>query len=315
MGSSPVKIFLFSCIGAVCLCHAVDNADKTDPSYPLTRLNAYLTDQHVFERKVRALDKLYTAIALVKLEEARSLKERGEQENAKTLAAEAGAHWAEVQEAYELGLAHFDDSVLLHTFYGELLHDHLGQQDKAIEHWEKAVNLDKACARAQNNLGMYYLHIGRYEDGLACMDKALEAEPDNPDWLFNMVQVYLTNFTQVMKIRGWDRIKVYEEAMRMSERTVALSPSDYELLYDNALNHFLADRFGATPDWGRAVRAWQETLKRARKPTQRLECLLNEARVLLRAGDSERARACLEQAQGLAPDSPVVRQLLHDLNP
>ena len=142
------------------------------------------------------------------------------------------------------------------------------------------------------------------------MDKALEAEPDNPDWLF----IWSGNLTNFPHENQGGTASRFMKRHRMSNEG-CFESFDYELLYDNALNHFLADRFGATPDWGRAVRAWQETLKRARKPTQRLECLLNEARVLLRAGDSERARACLEQAQGLAPDSPVVRQLLHDLNP
>ncbi len=313
MYSSLLKLMLFTSLGAFCCFAAAEETHADDTASPLVRLNAYLHDQETFERKVRALDKLYTAITHAKMEEARALKERGDVEGAKIALNEAHCHLAEIKEAYVLGLTHFSGSALLHTFYGELLYDHLGQQHEAVKHWEEAVRLDKAYARAQNNLGMFYLHVGRYEEGLACMDAALEAEPGNPDWWFNMVQIYLTNFTQVMKIRGWDRAKVYEEAMRMSERALALSPHDYQLMYDHALNHFLADRFGVAPDWVRAARAWQEACKRARNDSQRFECTLNEARVHLRAGNSGRARECLEQARILAPDSPVVRQLLNDL--
>ncbi len=313
MYSSLLKLMLFTSLGAFCCFAVAEETHADDTPSPLARLNEHLYDRETFERKVRALDKLYTIIAHMKMEEARSLKERGDAEGVRIALGEAGRHLAEVKEAYVLGLAHFGESALLHTFYGELLHDHLGQEHEAVKHWEEAVRLDKAYGRAQNNLGMYYLHVGRYDEGLVCMDAALAAEPGNPDWWFNMVQVYLTNFTQIMKIRGWDRAKVYEEAMRMSERALALSPSDYQLLYDHALNHFLADRFGVPPDWERAARAWQEAVKRAHNDSQRFECTLNEARVHLRAGNSGPARVCLEQARALAPDSPVVRQLLNEL--
>ncbi len=201
-------LFLFAFIGTVPLLCAAEELSETPPSEPLDRLKSFLNDRETFERKVRAFDKMYVAISLMKQSEAQSLKALGNAEGAKAALEAARGYLYQVKDAYELGIAQFNESALLHNFYGELLHDQLGQNEKALEHWERAASLDENYGRAQNNVGMYYLHSGRYEEGLARMDAALKADPENPDWLFNMVQVYLTNFVQVMKIRNWDRVKL-----------------------------------------------------------------------------------------------------------
>ncbi|HOH28767.1 MAG TPA: hypothetical protein PLC40_03745, partial [Candidatus Hydrogenedentes bacterium] len=62
MYSSLLKLMLFTSLGAFCCFAAAEETHADDTASPLVRLNAYLHDQETFERKVRALDKLYTAI-------------------------------------------------------------------------------------------------------------------------------------------------------------------------------------------------------------------------------------------------------------
>lgn len=309
----PSIIFVIACASGLSPGTVAEETATTQSLSPLDRLKGQLNDRDAFERKIRAFDKFYCAIARFNLEEANSLKAVGDMEGARNSVGKARENLELVKSAYELGLHHFPDSALLHNFYGELLHDYYGQIQDAVEHWEAAIRLDETNARAQNNVGMHYLHIGKYEDGLAHMDAALAADPDNPDWSFNLVQVYLTNYVQVMRIRGWDRRKLYEEAMKLSERAVALRPSEYDVLYDHGMNFFLAERFGVTADWKRAAQTWKTARKYARKDIQRFQCWLNEARVHLRAGDGDEARRCLERTQEIMPDNPLVQNLLDEV--
>ena len=116
-----------------------------------------------------------------------------------------------------------------------------------------------------------------------------------------------------MRIKGWDRPRVYEEAMKLSGRTVALSPNDFELLRDHATNYFLAKDFGAAPDWDAAAKAWQAAREHTRNNAERFNTWLNEARVYIRADKAKKARKCLEQADKLMPDNEIVQTLMEDL--
>ncbi len=217
-----------------------------------------------------------------------------------------------MKEVYDLGLEHFDNSPVLHNFYGELIHDYFGRANEASKHWNRAVQLDSNHGRAHNNLGMYYCHVGMYAMGVNNLDASLELEPNNPDFLFNMAQVYLTHFHQIMQIRKWSSEKVYQEAMKISERAAHNASDDFEVLRDYALNYFLCENFDVKVDWRKAARAWQAARPHAHTNAERFNTWLNEARAHLRNNDRDRANACLESARAIWPDSPVVKQLLED---
>ena len=280
---------------------------------PLEMLKAHLDDQAEFERRIRAFEKLYLGMARAKHAEAGQFEEQGEAEKAKAAANEARELLLLVKSAYELGLSRFDSSAMLNNFYGELLHDFFGRPNEAAKHWQRAVQLDKKYARAFNNLGMYHTHIGMYATGLDHLERSLKLEPKNPDYLFNMVQVYLTNYVQIGQIKKWDHARIYRDAMKMSERAASLQPNDFELLRDHAMNFFLAEKFKVNADWRKAARAWQLAQEHARNEAEKFNCKLNEARVHIRGGDKEKARACLEQAEAIMPGSPVVQNLLNSL--
>lgn len=285
-----------------------------DSTSPLSILEPSLQDQSEAERRIRAFDRLYISIARAKYMKARELEEKGATEEAKAVSDEARKQFELVKDAYLLGLSKYDNSAVLHNFYGEFLLDYLGKADEAADHWQRAVTLDGKHARAHNNLGMYWLHIGKYPEGLAHMNRALALEPDNPDYLFNMIQVYLTNYLQVMEINHWSRKEIFEEAMRLSEQTVKLAPTDFELLRDHALNYFLADDFGIVPDWKKAAEAWRAAGKHARGKVEKFNVRLNEARVHIRAENRKQAKKCLKEADALIPNNPLVQTLMEEVD-
>lgn len=218
-----------------------------------------------------------------------------------------------VRESYEEALELHGDSPLLNNFYAELLHDYMGQPGDAGKHWRRAISLDPHYGRALNNLGLLYCHEGRYNEGLAHLDQSLKEEPDNPDFLFNMVQIYFIHPLHVMQAKKISRKKVYEEAMAMSEKAVRHAPTAFDLLRDYALNFFVAESFDAKPNWKKAAKAWQDARKQARGKMELFNTWLNEARVHIRNKDKSSARKCLTEAEKLWPESPVVAALTESL--
>lgn len=289
-----------------------DTASSESAPSSLALLEQYLGDREEFERRVRAFDKLHVAIARAQYVEARTLEQQGDASGARAASDRARENLQQVKNAYDMGLARFDNSPILHNFYAELIHDFFGRIHEASKHWHRAVQLDPKYARAHNNLGMYYCHAGMYAMGVDSLDNSLRLEPNNPDFLFNMTQIYLTHYPHVMQIRQWTREQVYREAMKLSERAVKFAPADFEVLRDHALNYFLAGNFGVKADWRKAAQAWQATRPYARTDAERFNTWLNEARVHLRNNDRRRANECLEAARAIWPDSPVVQQLLED---
>ncbi|NLO33853.1 MAG: hypothetical protein GX117_10950 [Candidatus Hydrogenedentes bacterium] len=277
---------------------------------PFEILQESLTDQETAERKIRAFDKINVLKAELLKEEARDLNAAGKDEDASKRREEAKALLAVVDDAYQLGLSLYGDSAVLHNFYGEFLFDIASQVSKAVSHWQKALRADENCARAHNNLGMYDLHQGAYESGLSHMDKALALEPDNPTFLFNIIQIYLTNYRQVMALTGMSRAEVFEKAMNLSARSVALAPHDYQILRDYALNFFLAEDFESLPDWTKAASAWHAAGKHAPNKMEQYNTLLYEARAHIRGDNKTEAQRCLLEADKLLPNNALVQELL-----
>ena len=181
-------------------------------------LKAALDDQNNFEKKVRAFDKLHLAVARALYEKAKTLEQQNKKDEAYAAAEEAQHHIDLVKSAYEMGLEAFENSAVLHNYYGEFLYDYLGEQHDALTHWQRAIQLDNNLGRAHCNYGMYALHNGMYSTGFESMKTALRLEPNNPDFLYNMVQVYFAHSLYLMQSEKMERPQIYKEAMKMSEK-------------------------------------------------------------------------------------------------
>ncbi|MCF6285284.1 MAG: tetratricopeptide repeat protein, partial [Candidatus Hydrogenedentes bacterium] len=205
----------------------------------------------------------------------------------------------------DAGIQYFSENSHVRNFRGNIYYDNLGRRTDAIKEWHTAVSLDSNYADPYNNLGMHYFHAGRYPLGFQNMDKALELEPDNPDFLFNMTQNYLIFGPEVEKKRGWTSKRVYKEAMKLSKRAVKNAPDDYQLLEDYAVNFLAADRFGVKADWKDAAKAWQAAREYAPNKVKVFYTWINEGRMWKSRGKKDDARQCFGQALKMMPDSEV----------
>ncbi|MFA6244537.1 MAG: hypothetical protein WC655_26580, partial [Candidatus Hydrogenedentales bacterium] len=160
-----------------------------------------------------------------------------------------------------------------------------------------------------NNLGIHYCHNGDYRMGLQYLEKAIDLDSENPDYKYNLAQIYLINWPAVQEVHKWDKKKVYYEAMKLSKKAAELDPEDYELLQDYAVNFFAAENFEVEADWEVAAKAWQQARTKALRNDQVFFTWLNEARVLARKPDFARALTCLDEALKLEPGSDVVKKL------
>lgn len=217
-----------------------------------------------------------------------------------------------LRKGFELALSKFPDNPRLKTLYGELLYDFFAEPGTALKLWREALQQDPALAGAHNDLGMLLLHQGQYGEGLDHLEKALKLEPKNPNFLFNAAQIYLIHAPQIQGLKLMEPAAVYATAMAFSREAAALSPDDFELVSDYAVNFFAAERFRVTADWSKAAKTWQAARKAARKQDQVFYTWLNEARVSINGGKRNHAIKCLEEALKILPDSPVAKQLLEE---
>lgn len=262
---------------------------------------------------IRDFDQAQIALAAADRGEAEKLVKSGGKEQGKAKLEEARKRVELVRKAYEWGLTRYPRNARLHNYYGELLYDEYKDFAAAIRQWYLALQEDPKLANAHNNLGIHLFHSGDYRMGLERLDEALRLDPNHPDFLFNMAQMYLVYSPQIQELRGWKKEKVYREAMKLSKKAAEVSPEDFALLQDYAVNFYAGENFGADVKWKDAARAWQLARAKAGKPDQVFYTWLNEARVWLKEGDAQQAKSCLEESLKVYPQSEVARNLLSNL--
>ncbi len=259
---------------------------------------------------IRRFDQAQLALASWDIDNARTLDANGDSAGAEESAGSARRRVGMVDQAYRVFLRAYPDNARGLSYHGELLYDHFDDPVTALKNWHLATSLDRTLSAPHNNLGLHYCHVGSYQKGLRSLDKALELDSDHADYQFNMAQIYLVHGPQVEKIRGWDKKRVYREAMKHSKRAAELAPDDYELRQDYAVNFFAAENYGVEADWKEAAVAWSAAREKARNQTEEFYTWLNEARVWIEHDDTKRAEPCLDAALAIIPESGVALSLL-----
>ncbi len=207
-------------------------------------------------------------------------------------------------------LDRYPDDARANNYYGELLYDYANSPEAGVKHWLTAVGLDENCGPAHNNLGIHYFHDGNYAQGLKHLQRALELEEDNPDFLYNMAQMYLVHFDQLEKLLETPRAKLYRDAMKMSKKAADLAPDDFDIVQDYAVNFYAAENFGIEADWNEAALAWERAVPCARTESERFYALLNVGRAWMRASQPKNAVKPLEDAIALDQGNDIAKKLL-----
>ena len=300
-------IFMLMALVALFLtaAHAVAQPDSEK-----ARVESLLANEATAGEKLRAYDRLHQKLADVLAQRAHSLEKEGKKEESGTAVRHANAELLLVRQAYETALKRYPGHAELHNYYGELLFDRFDEQKEGVAEWKKAIALDEKLGRAYNNLGIYLCHEGGYAEGLGDLDKAVLLEPDNPDYLYNIAQIYLSNWPQVMTIRKWTPDELYKAAMAASASAARYAPTDFDLVVDYARNFFMAEQIGVAPDWEGAAKAWQTARILVRNDEEKFNTWLNEARVWYKAGKGAKAVKCCDEALTIRPQSVAAKELM-----
>ncbi|GMV92003.1 MAG: hypothetical protein AMXMBFR82_17810 [Candidatus Hydrogenedentota bacterium] len=276
----------------------------------LSHLDALVNDEAKLVEAARQYDVLQQALIAWDEELAAEAAMGGDQAEADRRMEMANQRRDLLDKMYSKVLEHYSKNARALNYYGEFLYDHRGETAGALRLWLLSAAEDSTLSLPHNNLAIHYTHTGNYERGLAEYEKALELEPDNADFLFNLAQMYLINWPQIKEIKKWDDAKVFKEAMKLSKEAAELRPTDYQLQQDYAVNFFAAERFNIEPDWKEAAEAWEEARKRATDLPNVFFSWLNEARAWLEVPEYEKAITCLEEALKIMPYSDPAKALL-----
>jgi len=291
-------------------CAGLSGERPADWPEELAGLREVVTDEARAVEALRAYQVQQQRLAAWDLQLAEQHKRAGEADLEAAKKEQAARRLKCVRQAYEFVLQRYPNNARMHNYYGEVLYDRFGEQAGAVRAWKLASALDPALSAPYNNLAIHYVHAGDYALGLSNYDKALELDPENPDYLYNVVQMYLVNFPQVGRLREWAKERVYREAMKLSAKAARLAPEDFELAQDYAVNFFAAENFGVEADWRKAATAWQQARPLGRNDVEVFFTWLNEARVWIRAGHADKALPCLHEALAIRPESSLAKQLL-----
>ncbi|MCC6154606.1 MAG: tetratricopeptide repeat protein [Candidatus Hydrogenedentes bacterium] len=218
-----------------------------------------------------------------------------------------------VDKAYKVLLERYPKNARALNYYGEFVTDYRGDEMNGVRYWKESIANDPKLALPYNNLGINYAHSGQYAFAIENYNKAIELEPDNPDFKFNLAQLYLAYTPSIAQELKWDEAKVYKEGMKLSKAAAELKPHDFKLQQDYATNFYVAERVKVKLDWAEAAAAWQRARGSASTNEELFFSWLNEARAWINKPDKSKAEACLQEALKIIPDNKVASRLLADL--
>lgn len=90
------------------------------------------------------------------------------------------------------------------NIYAVILYE-IKKYDKAIEYWNKAIELNPQYYFGYNNLGNVYLKTDKYKEAINCYDKAIQIKSDYYEAYFNKGNVYVKKDDYVKAINCFDK--------------------------------------------------------------------------------------------------------------
>jgi tetratricopeptide (TPR) repeat protein len=185
-----------------------------------------------------------------------------------------------------------------HLAYGSFRND-IRDEDAAVEHWEKARELEPSNPAAWNNLANYYGHRSPVTNAFAYYAKAIELDPKEPVYVWNFATTVFLFRVDAMSFYGIDEAAVFEKALALYRQAVALDPTNFVLATDYA-NSFYVTKPARYED---GIVAWNQALKVAADDAEREGVRIHLARchLGLKRFDEAAAQLALVTNEAYAP--------------
>jgi tetratricopeptide (TPR) repeat protein len=98
-------------------------------------------------------------------------------------------HWRNNQTLFEHALAVTGDNFVMNNNYANIL-DKTGQAEKAIEHFNKALQMRPNSAEVHSNLGNVLRRLNRIDEAIMHYEKAIKLKPDLAEAHYNLAISY-----------------------------------------------------------------------------------------------------------------------------
>ncbi len=190
----------------------------------------------------------------------------------------------------ELDAKHPRD-VAVKNGYAEFLWNS-GEQSRALGIWEAALELEPKNAAVLDHLGAGYLAGGEMKKAATFYARAVETAPQNAAARFTLANITFLFRHQLLDAAQPDEAAVLTRALALFAEASRLEPLNAEYARAYAETFYSLPQ----PDWAAALVAWQHF---ATISPQKDFAQANLARVHLKLGQKEAARACLEKVQAI----------------
>jgi len=196
---------------------------------------------------------------------------------------------------------------------GDIFFD-TGRRGEALECWKKAVEIRPEFAEAHNNLAVYYSHQGPTELAIKEIELAVKYGPDRAVHHWNYA-VFVSSFQSTVKeVLGWDKPKMYREALIHYKKACQLLPKDKQFAESLAKHYLWFEKFGAQLDWDEAEKAWLNYIKIA--PSEEATAYFYLVHLALMAKMEKKAKEYLDKLEaldGVTGSSERLRKRLEEL--
>lgn len=190
----------------------------------------------------------------------------------------------EYQDFIELHPNHLNVRLAFGTFLSDS-HDEEG----AYAQWETARQLAPSNSAAWNNLANYYGHRGPVKKAFEYYGKAIELNPAEPVYFQNLATTVFLFRADAREFYHLNEQQVFDKSLSLYRQAIKLDPDNFALITDYAKSFYGIN----PPRWKDGLAGWTEALKVAHDDGEREEVCIHLARIHLKLGDYDEARANL----------------------
>lgn len=219
------------------------------------------------------------------IREAKEFEVAGAGESRETLVARIEQRFDAVRKRYEEFLQKYPRHVQARLAYGSFLNE-TRDEDKGVEQWERAREIDPKHPAAWNNLANHYGHRGPVKKAFEYYEQAIVLAPDEPVYLQNLATTTYLFRKDAKEHYGFTEDQVFDRAIDLYRKAVKMDPKNFPLATDYAQTFY-----GIKPlRVDDALRAWNEALAVANDQLERDGVYIHLARIELMSGRFNEAR-------------------------
>ena len=195
------------------------------------------------------------------------------------------ARVAPVRAGYEDFLARHPNHARARIAFGSFLNDH-GEEEAAIDQWEKAREAEPGIPSTWNNLANFYGHHGPVKKAFEYYAKAMELDSKQAVYFWNLATTVYMFRKDAMEYYHLDETQVFDKALDLYRQAMKRDPANFVLSSDYAESFYLTK----PPRWKEGLAAWEDSLKLAPTELEREAVRLHLARIKTRLGNFDEAQ-------------------------